>query len=468
MALVSPRLLIDRLSPRAGTAIAAALLLLVALADAATSYEVRLAILYLLPVGIASWTTGAVTGLSVAILATLIWLLSFGSGHFYSHPAYYGLEAMEMLGGLAAFAWVTARLASALRQADERLYRVLEEMHPAVYVADAASDAIVYANPSMRRLFGSVTSQGAVEDRFERDAEADTDAAGGFSPRLIRDPAAGRWYQLQDGPIPWGSNPNVRLKVLTDVTAQKSAERMRERHLEVMHESARLATLAETASTLAHEINQPLMVIATYTDACQRLLHDPRPDLAEIAAVLGKCHAQAVRAASTLERLREFVRQRRPQPAACEAQALVAEAVALLQPAFEDAGLVLEETHDAPVLVLDVDRILVVQVLVNIGRNAIDAMRGLPRERRILGIAVGETATGEAEFAFSDRGPGIEPSATEQIFAPFYSTKPDGLGLGLAISRSIAEAHGGRLGVESNPSGGATFRLFLPARRPRQ
>ena len=145
MALVSPRLLIDRLSPRAGTAVAAALLLLVALADAATSYEIRLAILYLLPVGIASWTASAVTGSAVAMLATLIWLLSFASGHFYSHPAYYGLEAAEMLGGLAAFAWVTSRLARALRQADERL--------PGAVAAPRRLEGLRNAPQACERLF---------------------------------------------------------------------------------------------------------------------------------------------------------------------------------------------------------------------------------------------------------------------------------------------------------------------------
>lgn len=446
--------------------LALGLIALVAFADRATGYEIRLSFLYLLPVGIAAWIAGTSAGLGAAGLATLLWLASFGSEHYYSDPAYYVLEATEMLVGFAAFAWASARLARALRQADERLYRVLEEMHPSVYVADAARDRIVYANPSMRRQFPGATSPRAFEARFEREAEDEAPVPGGFSPHLVRDSGEGRWYQLQDGPIPWGSNPNVRLKVLTDVTAQKTAERMRERHLEVMHESARLATLAETASTLAHEINQPLMVIATYTDACQRLLREPRPDLAEIGAVLGKCHAQAVRAASTLERLRDFVRQRRPQPVACDPRGLVAEALALLQPAFEDAGIAVDEPHEAPARVLDVDRILVVQVLVNLGRNAIDAMRGQPAERRRLAVTIRDAGPGEVGFVFADLGPGIDPATAGQIFAPFYSTKPDGLGLGLAISRSIAEAHGGRLEVEANAAGGATFRLFLPARQP--
>lgn len=470
MAYLRPNLPVDRLPPRQALVLALVLTLLVALSDHWTGYEIRLSVLYLIPIAVAAWMVGLASAIGFAIFCSLIWLVSFRTQHLYQDQTFYFWEAGGMLCGFLAIAWLSARLQRALRQADERFFRVLEEIDSAAYVVDWGEGSILYANPKVLRIFGESTplSPNALAARLEPAEENPEispatvpDAKRGQSSGTYRDRQTGCWYMLQDWPIPWGSNPDVRLQVLTDISNQKEAERLRARNLQMMHHAAQLATLAETASTLAHEINQPLMVIATYTDACQRLLQAKEPDPSEISTVLEKCHAQAVRAATIIERLREFIRERRPQPQPCDAQGLVAAALDIVRAELDEAQVSIDIDPAMPAGMLEADKTLLVQVLVNLLRNAIDAMREIPPEQRRL-VLSSERNPHELVIAVRDRGHGLDPATRDEIFAPFVSGKPDGLGLGLAISHSIVSAHGGRLWASNNEDGGATFYLALP------
>lgn len=447
--------------------VAVVLVFLVAVADYATGYAVRLSILYLVPIAMAAWLAGSAVGIAVAILSSLLWLFSFRTEHFYQHQLYYFWEAVVMLCGFLAFAWLIARLRKALSQADERFLSVLEEMSAAVYVADELHDEIVYANPEMIRIAGDPRriSPGEFQQQFVKEsvsAEFAPAARNGNIVDTYKNRRSGRWYLMSAGSIPWGSNPDVKLRVLTDITERVNAEQLREKHLAVMHHAAQLATLAEIATTLAHEINQPLMVIATYTEACQNLLEEPEIDREEISKAMVKCHDQAVRAASIIERLREFIRQRQHRPSLCDARSVVEEALDIMRSSLEEARVTVDVARGMPDAAFMADKVLVVQVLTNLIRNAVEAMREVEPERRRLAIGVMSADSCEIMFTVADRGMGLGAAAKELAFAPFYSTKPDGLGLGLSICRSVAEAHGGRLWAVDNPNGGTVFHLSLP------
>lgn len=441
----------------------------IGMADYLTGYSLRLSPLYLAPITVAAWLGGIRIGVATAVAASLLWLFSFRSEHLYLNHGFYIWESISMLTGFVVVVWLAVRLHKALSQADERFVRVLEEMRAAVYVANEQHDAFLYANPEMHRLDPGLEQQ--TPSRFERQFAAETSTTGsseslpgnGFVSRNLKNLRTGRWYLLQEGSIPWGTERGVKLKVLTEITEQKNNQRMREMHTELVHQSSRLTTLAEIASTLAHEINQPLMVIATYTDACQRLLAAPNPDHGEIIAVLRKCHAQAVRAASIIERLREFIRQRQHKPAPWLVKTLVGEALAVSRPMLEEAQIRIDDTQVNHDLLIVADRVLLVQALANLIRNAIDAMLSVAQEQRTLTISTTTTATGSVVIAVADRGPGLGSLPNDEIFAPFYTTKDQGLGLGLAISRSVAESHEGRLWATDNPQGGAIFHLSIPS-----
>jgi C4-dicarboxylate-specific signal transduction histidine kinase len=469
LAHVTPELLIDRIGRRRGLLLAAALICIIAAADYATGYAVRLSVLYLIPIAMTAWLAGTVMGIAAVVLTSMLWLLSFQSEHIYLNQGYFFWEAAVKLCGNLAFAWLIARLRLALSQADERFLRVLEEMRAAVYVADERNDEIVYANPEMTRIVGDphAIAPSEFQEQFVREAKAPevlpaTQTGGNIASDTFKNNRNGRWYLMREGTIPWGSNPDVKLRVLTDITERISAEKLREKHLSVMHQAAQLATLAEIATTLAHEINQPLMVIATYTEACQNLLGMPEIDRDEISKALAKCHSQAVRASSIIERLREFIRQRQHRPSLCDAQAVVEEALDVMRSSLEEALISVKVETVSPAVSFMADKLLIVQVLTNLIRNAVEAMRGMETERRRLDIGIMSPGSGEILFTLADHGRGLDAAARELAFTPFYSTKPDGLGLGLPICRSVAEAHGGRLLAVDNPDGGTVFHLSLP------
>lgn len=466
LAFVSPKLLIDRLGPRRSLLAAALMLIAVAIADYVTGYAMRLSILYLIPIAIATWAGGLSVGIATAISASLLWLSSFKTTHFYPHQGYYYWEAVVMLCGFLAVAWSIARLRIALSQANERFIRVLEEMRAAVYVADEQRDEIVYANPQMIRIAGNPTA--ITPSIFEREflCPSGTTAQPGwgeFASCTFKNLRTGKWYLMQAGAIPWGTNPHVKLRVLTDITEQKEAELLREKHMQAMHRAAQLTTLAEIASTLAHEINQPLMAIATYTDACRHLLKQPDCNHGEIARALEKCHAQAVRAASIIESLREFIRQRQYRPVRCNAENLVSDAIDNLHPLLDEAHVSIDVSLTPSKLSVFADEVLLVQTLINLIRNAIEAMRTTPPEARKLTITVEELESGEIVFSVQDTGPGLDDTTIQKIFVPFFTTKTDGLGLGLAICRSVAEAHGGKIQARNGTEGGAAFSLSIPS-----
>jgi len=237
--------------------------------------------------------------------------------------------------------------------------------------------------------------------------------------------------------------------------------RLQELQSELVHVS-RLSAMGEMASALAHELNQPLGAIANYTSGCRRML--ARPDAGAVAKtieVLDRTAEQALRAGQIIRRLREFVARGETEKQVEPVARLIEEASALAMVGAREQGITIRiavapETN--PILV---DRVQIQQVLINLMRNAREAMRN--HDRRELRIEARPDGSKAVEIAVSDTGPGIPDEVADRLFQPFVTTKPDGMGVGLSICRTIVEAHGGRLTVERNGAGGATFRLVLQA-----
>lgn len=250
---------------------------------------------------------------------------------------------------------------------------------------------------------------------------------------------------------------------IRDLTDQQMTEsRLRELQSEVTHMS-RFMALGEMASTLAHEINQPLTAIANYLKGCRRLLERMTGEqVVVLRDAVGKAADQALRAGDIIRRLREFVARGESERRIESLPKLIEDASNLaLIGAKENAVRVSFHLDPAADMVL-ADRIQIQQVLVNLIRNAIEVMSE-GAARRQLGISTAVSGDELVEVSVSDSGSGIAPEVAAQLFQPFVTTKRKGMGLGLSICRTIVEAHGGKIWVDSRPGGGTIFRFTLRA-----
>ena len=239
--------------------------------------------------------------------------------------------------------------------------------------------------------------------------------------------------------------------------------RARKHQAELAH-AARLSTLGGMAAGLAHEINQPLAAIVSYARGSARRLRggDLQPDA--LLEVVESITAQAVRAGAVLRRIRDFVRHHELPRERIDLCTLVREAVRFAEVEARQLGIALCVEPSGALLEVEVDVVQIEQVILNLVRNAFEATTGRLDGAREVTIRCARSASG-AEVTVSDTGTGVPPEAAGRLFEPFFTTKRDGLGLGLSISRSIVEAHGGKLWAAPNTPRGTTFHLELPSPR---
>lgn len=242
---------------------------------------------------------------------------------------------------------------------------------------------------------------------------------------------------------------------------QKTEARLQELQSELVHVS-RLTAMGEMASTLAHELNQPLSAIANYMKGARRLLESSSDEQANtMREAMDSAAEQALRAGQIVRRLRDFVARGESERRIENVTKLVEEASALALVGAKDHGVRVRFQFTRTGDLVLVDRVQIQQVLLNLIRNAIEAMQD--SDRRELGISTAPANTDLLTISVSDTGSGISPELADQLFQPFFTTKKHGMGVGLSISRTIVEAHGGQLWVESNPGGGTVFRFTLRA-----
>jgi two-component system, LuxR family, sensor histidine kinase DctS len=246
---------------------------------------------------------------------------------------------------------------------------------------------------------------------------------------------------------------------VVDISEAKRAEARERLHEQQLQHAGRLASLGEMASSLAHELNQPLMALSTYAGVAQEYAR--RGEQGPLNASLADIKAQARRAADMVQNIRMSARLRTHGIEDCSVNALVTNVLALLKPEIRRQRARIKLTLQDGIHPVSGDRVLLEQVLVNLVVNALQAMVDTSPAQRVVEIET-TVAGAYVNVLVADRGTGIAPDTAQRLFDPFFTTKPEGLGLGLNICRTIAESHRGRLSFENRPGGGATFIFCIP------
>jgi signal transduction histidine kinase/CheY-like chemotaxis protein len=247
-----------------------------------------------------------------------------------------------------------------------------------------------------------------------------------------------------------------------NITERKRAENEARKYRDELAHVSRISTIGEMATGVAHELNQPLAAIASYSFVANSIADRLDSSTDELKVVLGKLEDQAIRAGDIVRRLRDFVKKDDSVHVATDLCQLIRNVANFVGPDVNHAEAVLQLDFDKPILQVRVDEIQIQQVLVNLIRNAIDAMHETPTEQRKLTVSVRVLAEDQVEVAVQDTGKGLTPSELKQVFNAFFSTKQEGMGMGLAISRSIIEAHSGKLWAKQNDGSGSTFGFVIP------
>ncbi|HIJ41731.1 MAG TPA: PAS domain-containing protein [Deltaproteobacteria bacterium] len=277
---------------------------------------------------------------------------------------------------------------------------------------------------------------------------------------------------LPDGSIRWivahgqrypDTNPVRLMGVSIDITDRLESEAEARQQWEQLAHVARIGIMGELTSSLAHEINQPLTAIQSNAEAAQRFLSGSEPDTDEVREILEDIIRDNTRASDIIRKIRAMLK-REPIPfAVLDLNDLIHDVLSLLRADSLLRELVVTPEFSKGLPPVSADRIQIQQVIINLILNGAAAMKHVPSARRKLNIKTAIQENGTVKVSVADFGSGIEENAIERLFEPFYTTKPEGLGMGLAISRTIIKAHGGSMEASNNPEGGATFAFTLPA-----
>jgi C4-dicarboxylate-specific signal transduction histidine kinase len=259
---------------------------------------------------------------------------------------------------------------------------------------------------------------------------------------------------------------------LMDITAAKrAADELHKayaesrQHRDSLAHIARVHTIGEMSTAIAHEVNQPLAAIQNYAFAARRYLAGSAADATRVDGLLVKIEAQAARAGEVVHSLRAMMKKHQSEPRRVEMGQLVTDTLKLVEMERHSGGIHLETAIARDLPPVFVDGIQIQQVVLNLTRNAIEAMEESGSTDSLITIGVRGSEHGEVAVSVTDHGPGVAPDDAERIFDPFYSTKTSGLGVGLAICRAIVEAYGGRLWLSPNVGGGSVFQFTLPVMR---
>jgi PAS domain S-box-containing protein len=380
------------------------------------------------------------------------------------------------------------RIRDQLSASHERFTTVLEGLDASVSVLSVQQGELLFANRSYRLWFGgdahghALLVGSAATTAPEPEAEDDVDnlsglpaqdlTASGGDPREVWIEPLQKWFDVRARYLQWTDGRLAQMLIATDITARVRAEELAAAQSEKAQVTSRLVTMGEMASSVAHELNQPLTAISNYCNGMITRVKAGSIAEPDLIAALEKTARQAQRAGEVIRRIRAFVRRSEPQRQAARAGKIVEDAVELANIELRRRNIAIRVYVAQRLPELDVDPILIEQVLLNLLKNAAEAIDGarLPPARRHIELRVVPRHTAEEggviEFSVTDNGPGLKPEAAGRLYEAFFSTKADGLGIGLSLCRTIVESHRGRMRSENLYNGqtvsGCRFAFTLP------
>lgn len=369
---------------------------------------------------------------------------------------------------------------------EEELRRVLDNLPFPVATSTAGHDfdwqdpraEVTYVNRRFTELFGftreeiptiSAWAVRAFPDEVKRRAvfailEQQVQAAlrgeGVVGPVEVS--IAGRGGDMREVLIQAVAAGNQLVISLEDTTERNRAERLLRERQEQLARVGRVSTLGQLAAALAHELDQPLGAILNNAEAARLLLEGEAPDVRELRAIVEDILADDRRAGEVLDRIRGMVRQRAFEPQAVPVETLLQEVARLVRPLVVSRRIALQVSGEPGLPAIAGDPVLLQQALLNLALNAVEAIGN--REDGRMELRAGEPRTGWVEIGLSDNGGGVSPAEFVSLFEPFYTTKRDGLGMGLPLVHSIAEQHGGQVRLDNQPGRGLAVYLQLPVR----
>ncbi|GLR84067.1 trifunctional serine/threonine-protein kinase/ATP-binding protein/sensor histidine kinase [Bradyrhizobium iriomotense] len=314
--------------------------------------------------------------------------------------------------------------------------------------------------PTLELIFARIHPEdvASVQDALDRTTQNGTDLD--FEHRFLLPDGSVRYVHVVANAIRDESGDIEYVGAIMDITERKQAEdALRKSQGELAH-VARVMTMGELVTSIAHEINQPLASVVTSATACLRWLDAEK--LGEARRSATRAIAEGHRASEIIGRIRALANKAPPRKDRIDVNETILEVIALARGEMQRNGVALETQLSEHVPVILADRVQLQQVILNLIVNAIEAMNGVSEGLRVLLVRSGDDDTKHVVISVQDSGPGLDPSSLEHLFDAFYTTKPHGLGMGLSISRSIIDAHGGRLWATANVPQGAIFQFTLP------
>ena len=380
------------------------------------------------------------------------------------------------------------RIRDQLTASHERFTTVLEGLDAAVSVLSVQQGELLFANRSYRLWFGADSRGHAQLSGGDASLHADANgdetvdalsglpaqeltAAGSDSREVYLEPL-GKWFDVRARYLQWTDGRLAQMLIATDITERRNAEAVAANQAEKAQVTSRLVTMGEMASSVPHELNQPLTAITNYCNGMVTRVQNDAIDKGDLVAALEKTSRQAERAGQIIHRIRSFVKRSEPQRQKASAQTIVDDAVDLAGIELRRRNVAIQTYVAQRLPPLLVDPILIEQVVLNLLKNAAEAIDDaqLPAARRRIELRVVPRHTAEEgdviEFTVSDKGPGLKDEVIRRMYEAFFSTKVDGLGIGLSLCRSIVESHHGRIKAVNLYNGdtpvGCRFSFTLP------